>query len=119
MSIISPLIRFQEQLRIFHWQTKSYAEHKAFGSAYNALGDLFDKLVEVYSGKYGVPKAKIRYDIVLENYDESINVTSYLDNFISYTEQLKEQLSDAADILNILDEIVAEVNQLKYLLTLK
>ena len=119
MNIISPLIRFQEQLRIFHWQTKSYSEHKAFGEAYSNLGELFDNFVETYSGKYTVPRAKIQYDIVLENYTDGTNIVDYLNNFVSYVIKLREELNDSPELQNILDEITAEVHHLKYLLTLK
>ena len=35
--IIVSLIQMQQQMRIFHWQTKSYARHVAFGEAYDTL----------------------------------------------------------------------------------
>jgi len=63
MKLVSPLIRIQEQLRIFHWQTESYAQHKAFGKAYEELGELIDQFVEVYMGKNG--KVKVKLPIVL------------------------------------------------------
>ena len=46
--IILNLIKLQNQLRINHWQTDSYAQHKAFGETYDALGGLLDELVETY-----------------------------------------------------------------------
>ena len=51
--IILNLLKLITQLRIFHWQTESYAQHKAFGNAYESLSDLLDRLVEVHQGKYG------------------------------------------------------------------
>ena len=36
-----------------HWQTKSYAQHKALAKYYNAVPDLVDRLVESWMGKYG------------------------------------------------------------------
>ena len=52
-SIINGLLRIQQQLRILHWQTKSYARHKAYGKTYDELGDLIDEFMEVQMGKYG------------------------------------------------------------------
>jgi hypothetical protein len=51
MKLISPFLKIQQQLRIFHWQTESYAQHKAFGKAYEALDGLIDDFVEVYMGQ--------------------------------------------------------------------
>ena len=32
--MITELISLQNQVRILHWQTKSFAEHKALGKCY-------------------------------------------------------------------------------------
>ena len=42
-----------QQIKLLHWQTKSYARHKAYDDIYHSLGDLVDKFVEMYMGKYG------------------------------------------------------------------
>ncbi len=107
-----------EQLRIFHWQSKSYAQHKAFGKAYEALGDLIDDFVEVYSGKYGTPRAKIKYNIVLENFEGEY--AEYIDSIISFLVSLTTELDPNrdTDLMNIRDEMLAVINRLKYLLTL-
>lgn len=53
---ITKFINLQNQIRIFHWQTKSYSEHKALGSLYEGLDPLIDEFVEVYFGKNGIRK---------------------------------------------------------------
>jgi len=117
--IISPLLRIQNQLRIFHWQTNSYAEHKAFGKAYESLDELVDTFVESYFGKYGKVKAKLSYNIVLENYGSEL--TLFVDESIGIIKALGSELDVDKDseLLNIVDEMLAELDKLKYLLTLK
>ena len=39
---IVPLLSFLDQLKIYHWQTRSYAEHKALGKAYDEISELMD-----------------------------------------------------------------------------
>jgi hypothetical protein len=119
MKLVSPLIKIQEQLRIFHWQSTTYAQHKAFGKAYEDLGDLVDNFVEVYMGKYGKLKAKLTYNIELDNFSD--NYVEYVDNYISYLTDINSELdaSKDTDLLNIRDEMLAVLNRLKYLLTLK
>jgi hypothetical protein len=46
MNLVELLLTIQNQLKIFHWQTKSYAEHKALDDAYGTLTDLFDEFLE-------------------------------------------------------------------------
>ena len=53
--IIIELLTIQNQYRIFHWQTKSYSRHSAFGGVYGDLDGLIDEFVEVCMGKHGRP----------------------------------------------------------------
>jgi hypothetical protein len=39
---------------IQHWQTTSYAEHKALQKYYESMPDLVDDLVETYMGRNGL-----------------------------------------------------------------
>ena len=119
MKLISPFITIQEQLRIFHWQSDTYAQHKAFGKAYESLGDLIDSFVEVYSGKYGKPRAKLKYQIPLSNFEG--DYVEFIDSSIEFLDDLNNELDSTkdSDLLNIRDEMKAVLNQLKYLLMLK
>jgi hypothetical protein len=116
MDIIFKMIQMEQQLRIFHWQTKSYARHVAFGNTYSELGDLIDSFVEAYMGKYGRVKVSEPIDLSNINNDVDLAIDEYISFLVSVTEQL-----DAADsdLLNIRDEILSLMNKLKYLLTLK
>jgi DNA-binding ferritin-like protein len=119
MKLFAPFLRIQNQLRIYHWQTESFAQHKAFGKAYEELDGLIDQFVEVYMGKYGRSKAKIAYNIELQNIGDEylLVVDTYIDYLISLTSELDSVMD--SDLLNIRDEMVGVLNRLKYLLTLK
>lgn len=118
MKLFAPLIKIQEQLRIFHWQSETYAQHKAFGEAYEKLGELVDEFIEVFMGKYGKVRAKVTYNIELDNLSE--NYLDYINDYIEFLNKLTEDISDQdTDLLNIRDEMLATLNKLKYLLTLK
>jgi len=118
MKLISPFLKIQQQLRIFHWQTESYAQHKAFGKAYEALDDLIDTFVETYIGKYGKVKAKLTYSIELDNLTDSY--MTYINDYITYLLSLNNELDSSkdSDLLNIRDEMLTVLNRLKYLLSL-
>ena len=119
MKLIAPFLKIQQQLRIFHWQTESYAQHKAFGKAYEVLNELIDQFVEVFTGKYGRPKAKFTYNIELKNYDE--NFATEIDDAIFFLAEITKVVDVSADtdLLNLRDEMLAELNRLKYLLSLR
>jgi DNA-binding ferritin-like protein len=114
------LIKLQNQLRILHWQTESYAQHKALGKAYENLDGLIDELVEVYQGKRGRIKYTTPIELNLVNIDE-ISIMDVLEEFVSYlSSSFNDYIEEGdTDLLNIRDTILGEVNRLKYLLTLK
>ena len=119
--VIVNLLKLQNQLRILHWQTLSYAAHKALGNAYDDLDDLIDSLVEVHQGKYG----RIIFDtpiaLGLVNQDE-IDLEDILTQLVEYLTGPFNEMHDSVkdtDCLNIRDEILAVINKLRYLMTLK
>jgi len=118
MKLVAPLIKIQQQLRIFHWQSETYAQHKAFGEAYESLNELIDDFIEAFMGRKGKVRAKITYNIELDNFTD--NHTKYINDYISFLTNLSNELDpDDTDLLNIRDEMLQVLNKLKYLLTLK
>jgi len=117
--MIGSLIAMQSQFRVFHWQTKSFAQHKAFGEAYEGLDELIDEFVEVYQGKNGIQNPAEGLKIKLENLDG--NPEDMIDVFIEFlTDELTDKLEkDDTDLLNIRDEMLGLLNKTKYLLLLK
>lgn len=119
-TVILNLIKLQNQLRILHWQTNSFAKHEAFGKTYAILGELLDELVEVYQGKYGRVVYPDTSNIEIYNKD-SINIEEIIKEVVEYlstTFNTKVQDKDT-DCLNIRDEMLSSLNKLSYLLTLE
>ena len=115
---LTPFLTTISQLKIFHWQTTSYAEHKALQKAYENLDELFDSFVEVYYGKYGRPTNAPEYIIKAETYAGDIKETVK-----GFRDQLMKELTtvlkeEDKDLLNLKDEIEGEFNRLLYLLSL-
>ena len=121
MTLITTLLTLQAQLRVLHWQTKSYAEHQALGGLYGDLDEKIDDFVETFSGRYGVPAAKTDYKLTVVNYKDNAGVVQILDTAIAYMmKDVPAMLKpEDTDLLNIRDEIVGSMNKTKYLLRLK
>jgi hypothetical protein len=117
--IVTNLLTLQNQLKIHHWQTKSYAEHQALGGAYDEFSGLIDEFVEVFMGKYGRIESKNGFEIELVNYKD-ISPTDFVDKYVDYlVNELPKSLEKTdTDMLNIRDEMLGQLNKLKYLLTL-
>ena len=118
--IIKPFLQLQAQIKILHWHTKSYPEHKAMGKLYDTLDELIDTFVETHSGKYGNTVAKERFVLEVVNYrdTEADEVFDHATDFL--TKELPGQLApEDTDLLNIRDEMLGAINRTRYLLGLK
>lgn len=119
---LSPLLSFLDQLKVLHWQTFSYAEHKALGKAYDEISELVDMFVETYYGKYGKNYIVANYNLSIDSYSEGLDVKKLVSSrkrdLINY---LRNDLltSTDQDLKNIVDSIESEINHLQYLLDLK
>lgn len=120
MKYIKNLLTILNQIKIYHWQTESYAQHQAFGGAYDALSALIDQFIEVYMGKYGRIEAKGGSTSVDLFNLEQLPFDSFVDNAVNYLVAIEIPDKEAdTDLMNIRDEMLGELNKLKYLLTLK
>lgn len=119
-SLITNFVKMQDQLRVFHWQTTSYARHNAFGGAYSDLDGLIDSFMETYMGKYGRVALEPGETVELYNVGD-LSVNDYLNSVTEFLLTFSQTLDPAvdSDLLNIRDEMLATINKLKYLLTLK
>lgn len=120
MNFVQVLLTTTHQLHVYHWQTDSYAAHQAFGQAYDTLDGLMDQFVETFMGKYGKVASKGGFEINLSNITDK-KPNEFIDSVIDFlTNELPKSLKSETDtdLLNIRDEMVGELNKLKYLLTL-
>jgi hypothetical protein len=78
-----------------------------------------DEFIETYMGKYGRVIAAGTFNITLANYKDA-DFLVLTNNYIGFLISLNDMLDKVkdSDLLNIRDEILGSLNQLKYLLTL-
>ena len=110
----------REQIKLQHWQTTSYARHKATDDVIHSLDENIDKYVEVQMGKQGRPKVTPKTGSVsYKNLSESAIVT-FIREAAKYliTVLVKPLKPTDTDLFNIRDEMLADLNQLLYLFTL-
>ncbi len=116
------ILKHTSQIKLFHWQTHSYAEHKALDKSFEKLVDLGDELMESVMGKYGRPTIMKTEAIQLTNYSEDKSCGTYLQEMRKcYCDELRPMLSPEKDseLLNLVDEIIAMFDRAMYLITLK
>jgi DNA-binding ferritin-like protein len=116
--ITAKLVYFHEQLHLLHWQTTSFAEHKALNELYDSVAEFKDEIVEKIMGYTGTrPKA-----VKPEQYkDYSLGVPKQVvDELIKFAGQLEDyaEINNMPDIENIAQSLSGEAAKTKYLLTL-
>jgi hypothetical protein len=117
--IQTTLLQMQNQYKILHWQTMSFSQHKSFDEIVNSISGHVDEFIETYMGKYGRVIATSTFNFSLANY-KNADFVALTDSYINFMISLSSMLdaSKDSDLLNIRDEILGSLNQLKYLLTL-
>jgi hypothetical protein len=114
-TIAGKLTYFHEQLHLTHWQTTSYAEHKALGKLYEYVQDFKDGVIEKLMGYTGKRPAPYKIEPL-------INCTGNecVSNLLSFASSLKSyaEANSYHDIVNLADALSGEAAKTKYLLTL-
>ena len=124
MNIVTNLLTVQNQMRVFHWQTQkkpgSFAQHQAFGTAYEELDPLIDDFIEIFQGKNGAIMGRDGFNVKLMNLSD--NPEAVIDEYITFLRETIGQSLEPdfdSDLLNIRDEMLAILNQTKYRLLMK
>lgn len=115
--IVSGLLLLRNQIKLYHWQTRSFSRHKATDDLTATLDEKIDSFVEVYMGKYGRPHVSGSFK--LHNFSEAAAKAFVEDQRKFLTGTLPSKLSKTdSDLLNIRDEILGELNKVLYLFSL-
>jgi len=109
-SIIITFLDFLNVVKMYHWNTRSYAEHKATDELYGELGKNVDKFVEIMLADKRLPTLKTKIYIVNTNRDVFMGK---LHKFKSFLLKIKM----APDLMNIRDEILTNLDQFIYLMS--
>lgn len=120
LKIINELVKYffhhQITLKMYHFQTKSYGAHKTSDIYLTSHNLLMDKFMEVAQGIYGTIDIKT-IDINVTCVDDN-SIIKHLDKFCNTLNALDGRIKEIS-LINLRDEMVAEAQQLKYLLTFK
>lgn len=117
--IVIMFIEILNTVKLYHWKTHSYAQHKATDELYSNLNGNIDKFVEVMLGK---DESRIK---TLEKRIRIMNLSNVSD-FKNKIYEFRQFLIDLnlffdekkdSDILSIRDDILVDINQFLYLMT--
>ena len=125
--MITYMLQMLMTVKLYHWNTLSFSTHKATDELYGTLNTLIDQFVEVLLGKHSNVSERNKQEILtiktlhLHTYKDNGKFKQQLEMYKKYLVGLSKQFSNGenSDLLNIRDEILATLNKISYLLTLK
>ena len=122
--IVSMFLQMLNTVKLYHWKTFSYAQHKATDELYSNLNTNIDTFVEIMLGKTGGrinltgQKTLPLLDYTNVN-DFKAEVNKYKNFLINMTADAGLNITNNSDLLNVRDELLGNLNQFTYLLTFK
>jgi DNA-binding ferritin-like protein len=126
--LLSFFFEMLNTIKLYHWNTKSFAEHKATDELHSNLSELIDEFVEVLLGKQ-VPlssppstSSRIKFEKTTVNIYHFNEKEDFIKKLKSYNRILvgfNEHLGNSdTDLLNIRDELLGSINKTLYLFSL-
>ena len=112
------LLNHQIVLKLFHFQTETYGAHKASDAYLEKYANNMDRFLEVAQGIYG--KVTLNKYAVSGSSHTNENINKHLNGMIIYFKnKIDDILGENTELINLRDELLSELEQLKYLLTFK
>lgn len=117
--IVKMFLVLLNMVKLYHWKTYSYAQHKATDELYSKMNEHIDSFVEIMLGK-----EESRIKMVEKKIDliDSSNVLEFKKRIYEYRDFLIDMdlyfdKKKDTDLLSVRDELLGDVNQFLYLLS--
>jgi len=112
--IVATLTEMLHAVKLYHWRTHSYSEHKATDNLHEALSEQVDSFVEKLLGSKNT-RSNLT-ELHLHAYNTLPQVKRRMEHYKRYLRGMPASLGP--DLLNIRDELLGSLNQFSYLLSL-
>jgi hypothetical protein len=123
-NIVIIFLQMLNTVKLYHWKTSSYAQHKATDELYTNLNLNIDNFVEIMLGKTG-GRVNLtgQKTLPLLDYTNVIDFTKEIEKYKLFLNNMNNNSSlnvtNNSDLFNVRDEILGNLNQFTYLLTFK
>lgn len=118
--IVTIFLQMLNTVKLYHWKTLSYAQHKATDELYTNLNLGVDTFVEIMLGKN---ESRVNLtgqkSIPLLDYTNVSDFKKEINKYKEFLMNMKLNQTNNSDLLNVRDEILGNLNQFTYLLTFR
>jgi DNA-binding ferritin-like protein len=119
--IVHTFLEILNTVKLYHWRTHSYAEHRATDDLYEELNKHIDQFVEVLLGKDASRIRMVDRRIQLMDVSTKTDLRKYIFECRAFLVDMNRYFDakQDSDLLNIRDELLAIFNRFLYLLTFR
>jgi DNA-binding ferritin-like protein len=116
--IVMFFFELQLNIKLYHWTTESYSNHKATNKLFENISDLIDSFVEKYMGAFSRPVMKSGSSVPIQNMTKTkyIKLLKQAQDYLRG--DLEKVIAKNSELLNIRDEMLGEIDQSLYFATL-
>jgi len=117
--IVLTFLEFLNMIKLYHWKTRSYSQHKATDELYGRLNENIDKFVEVLLGKDQSRIHSMEKHLNLINTDNMTDIKAHVFEYRNFLTEMNIYFDEKkdSDLLSIRDDLLADINQFLYLLS--
>lgn len=117
--IVRMFLEMLNVVKVYHWKTRSFAQHKATDELYERLNGHIDTFIEVLLGKDQSRIQMVERSIQLMDPSEKTDFQNKVLEYRGFLTDMNIYFDPArdTDLLNIRDEILGDINQFLYLMT--
>jgi len=122
--IVELFFEMLHTIKLYHWKTISYAQHKATDELHEKLSEHTDKFVEIMIGKLPTSRKRIQYhgdSIPIYDFQHKQEFIKKLEKYNVILQNFNKRFDSKvdSDLLNIRDEMLGDINQTLYLFSLE
>jgi len=122
--IVKIFLQMLNTVKLYHWKTTSYAQHKATDELYSNLNKNIDSFIEIMLGKTGnrinmSPCIKLPLSACSSSECFKREIVRYKNFLINMNTDAKLTAAYNSDLITIRDELLGNLNQFSYLMTFK
>ena len=117
--IVQKFMELLIMIKLYHWKTHSYSQHKATDHLYDDLNEKIDRFVEVLLGKSKYRVNMLEKKMNLYDLDTKQELREHIFEYRDFLVNMNQIFSEKrdSDLFSIRDDILADLNQFLYLLT--
>jgi hypothetical protein len=117
--IVKIFLELINMVKLYHWRTKSYAQHQATDDLHGRLNKHTDEFVEVLIGKDSSRIKMVSKKMKLIDSDNTNEFKSRIYEFRDFFTDMDQYFDKKkdSDLMTIRDELLIDINQFLYLMT--